>query len=52
MNGTRHKMVIYKPLKFEKDVSIENITDDLNNLLEEMIIKKPEYWIWSHNRWK
>ena len=52
MNGTRHKMVIYKPLKFEKDVSIENITNDLNNLLEKMIIKKPEYWIWSHNRWK
>ena len=25
---------------------------DLNNLLEKMILKNPEQWIWSHNRWK
>ena len=26
--------------------------DDLNIILEKMILKKPEQWIWSHNRWK
>ena len=32
--------------------SIQNITDQLNIVLEKMIIKRPEQWIWSHNRWK
>ena len=32
--------------------TIENITENLNLVLEKMILKKPEQWIWSHNRWK
>ena len=46
------KITIEKPLIFEKDASIQFITDELNKILEGMIIKKPEQWIWSHNRWK
>ena len=45
-------MTVYKPIVFEKDLSIENITQELNYKLEKMIIKNPEQWIWSHNRWK
>ena len=36
----------------DKYKSIENITDELNLELEKLILKKPEQWIWSHNRWK
>ena len=43
---------IMKPLKFDNDQSIENITLKLNQILEKMIIKNPHQWIWSHNRWK
>ena len=43
---------IMKPLKFDNDQSIENITLTLNQVLEKMIIKNPHQWIWSHNRWK
>ena len=43
---------INKPINFQKETSIKNITDDLNKILEEMILNKPEQWIWSHNRWK
>ena len=43
---------IMKPLNFDNDQSIENITLKLNQLLEKMIIKNPHQWIWSHNRWK
>ncbi len=43
---------IMEPLNFEKDQSIENITLKLNQSLEKMIIKNPQQWIWSHNRWK
>ena len=32
--------------------SVESITLDLNKILEKMIIKNPEQWIWTHNRWK
>ena len=28
------------------------LTRKLNNILEEMIKKKPNQWIWTHNRWK
>ena len=28
------------------------ITDKCNHLLEQQIIENPEYWLWSHKRWK
>ena len=52
LNKSSFKMTVYKPIVFEKDLSIENITQELNYKLEKMIIKNPEQWIWSHNRWK
>ena len=46
------KLTVGKPITFSKNVSIQSVTDELNSILEKMIIKKPEYWIWTHNRWK
>jgi len=46
------KLTIHKPLEYKNDQSIESITLDLNYLLEKFILKNPEQWIWSHNRWK
>ena len=40
------------PLNFSNNESIHDITLKLNKILENMIIKKPEQWIWTHNRWK
>ena len=48
----KFKMTVYKPLSFQENESIENITNKLNRILEKMILKNPNYWIWSHNRWK
>jgi len=28
------------------------ITNKVIKTLEDSIVKKPEYWLWSHNRWK
>tara|TARA_B100000700_G_C15038902_1_gene854186 strand:+ start:451 stop:1314 length:864 start_codon:yes stop_codon:yes gene_type:complete len=39
-------------ISFDKNESIENITQKLNHWLEEKIKKNPAQWIWSHNRWK
>tara|TARA_B100000902_G_scaffold395536_1_gene454329 strand:- start:114 stop:974 length:861 start_codon:yes stop_codon:yes gene_type:complete len=52
IEGINFKIKIYKPLNFNEGSSVQNITDKLNQILETMIIKKPEQWIWSHNRWK
>ena len=46
------KITINKPIYFSENDTIENITDELNKILEVMIIKNPKQWIWSHNRWK
>ena len=46
------KITIIKPINFSKEDSVKYITLKLNQLLETMILKKPEQWIWSHNRWK
>ena len=42
----------FEPLKFSNDESVYDITLKLNKVLEKMILKKPEQWIWTHNRWK
>ena len=46
------KISINNPINFSKEDSVKNITLKLNQILETMILKKPEQWIWSHNRWK
>tara|TARA_A100000164_G_scaffold363823_1_gene381290 strand:+ start:83 stop:943 length:861 start_codon:yes stop_codon:yes gene_type:complete len=46
------KLEVLNPIKFDKTQNIESITIQLNKILEEMIKKNPEQWIWSHNRWK
>ena len=49
---TNFELTIYNPIEYSSDETIESITSNLNNLLEEMILKNPDQWIWSHNRWK
>ncbi len=46
------KIIINQPLKIDKSGSVEEITEKLNNNLENMIRNKPDQWIWTHNRWK
>jgi len=52
INKINFKITINKPLDYSNDKSIEDITLDLNRVIEEMILKNPDQWIWSHNRWK
>ena len=51
-NNKSFKINFQNQLEFTKDSSIETITTKLNKLLESMIVKNPDQWIWSHNRWK
>ena len=52
IKGLKFKITINQPLFFSKDTSHQEITDNLNQILEKFILTKPENWIWSHNRWK
>ena len=33
-------------------LSSKNVTKEYTKLLEKTIKNKPQYWLWSHNRWK
>ena len=52
IKGLNFKITVKKPIFFSNLKSVKDITDELNLELEKMVIKKPENWIWSHNRWK
>ena len=46
------KIYISKPIKVSKTKSISEITEFLNDVLEKMILKNVDQWIWTHDRWK
>ena len=46
------KIYFEKPLRFDSNLSSQQITNELNKILEKMILKNPDQWIWSHDRWK
>tara|TARA_Y100000992_G_scaffold157732_1_gene105555 strand:+ start:2340 stop:3194 length:855 start_codon:yes stop_codon:yes gene_type:complete len=52
IKGNSFKLKINDAIKFGKEDTTESITLKLNKILETMIRKKPEEWIWTHNRWK
>ncbi len=41
-----------KPIKFNNESSIQEITSELNKVLEKMVLNNPNQWIFTHNRWK
>ena len=45
-------MEIYKPIDFSNNKDKLFITNELNKILENMIVKNPNQWIWTHDRWK
>ena len=52
INDLKFKITINQPISFAQDTNQQEITDNLNKILEKFILSKPENWIWSHNRWK
>jgi len=45
-------------IEFQKEINSKkfknkiDLTRELNNILEKMITRNPNQWIWTHNRWK
>ena len=46
------KMYVSQPILINSKKSNEEISIHLNKILEKMILKNPDQWIWSHDRWK
>ena len=49
---TKFKLTINDPIKFNNNLSVDEITLELNKILEKMILKNPSQWIMTHDRWK
>ena len=46
------KMYVSKPIKINKSTNIYEITKFLSLVLEKMILRNVDQWIWTHDRWK
>tara|TARA_Y100000591_G_scaffold6956_1_gene5541 strand:- start:121 stop:981 length:861 start_codon:yes stop_codon:yes gene_type:complete len=46
------KMFVSEPIKIGNNKSIKEITEHLNKILEKMVLKNIDQWIWTHDRWK
>ena len=56
IEGVSFEMTVHQPYEVSKtgddEQDTKNITLKINQIVEKMIIKNPEQWLWSHNRWK
>ena len=46
------KMKVYEPINTSNFKNKSELTKKLNQILENMILKNPNQWIWTHDRWK
>ncbi len=52
INKHNFKISFKNPIKFDDRYSTKEISLELNKILEKMILKNPDQWIWTHDRWK
>ncbi len=52
LNNYYFKMYVSKPIKVSSTKSQNEVSSFINEILEKMILKNPDQWIWTHNRWK
>lgn len=52
LNNDKFKITVHDIIEFDNAHNIETITFRLNKILENMILKNPAQWIWTHDRWK
>ncbi|MBD1150476.1 lysophospholipid acyltransferase family protein [Pelagibacterales bacterium SAG-MED29] len=51
-NSNLFKMKVYEPIKPSNFKDTSEVSEKLNKIIENMIIKNPNQWIWTHDRWK
>ena len=51
-SNSSFEMKIHDPIQIRQSMQKLEVTEKLNKILENMIRKNPNQWIWTHNRWK
>ena len=51
-NDNNFKIKFLPPIDSSKFKDKYELTNNLNKELEKMLVKNPNQWIWTHNRWK
>ena len=51
-NESSFFMEVHDPIKTSDLKNKNEISLKLNLILEQMILRNPKQWIWTHNRWK
>lgn len=52
LNNDKFKITVHDIIEFDNAHNVETITFKLNKILENMVLKNPAQWIWTHDRWK
>jgi KDO2-lipid IV(A) lauroyltransferase len=51
-NGPVHEMVFLPELIYSQSDTIEQISQRQNDIIEGIIRKHPDHWLWMHRKWK
>ena len=51
-DNNNFRIEFYNEIKSSEYNNKIKLTEKLNNVLESMIAKNPNQWIWTHNRWR
>jgi Kdo2-lipid IVA lauroyltransferase/acyltransferase len=50
--NNKFKLEFYNEIKSKNFQNKIELTKKLNEIIEKMIVRNPNQWIWTHNRWK
>jgi KDO2-lipid IV(A) lauroyltransferase len=51
-NGASHELTFLPELEYSPGDSVIAITQRQNDIIEKMIRRHPDHWLWMHRRWK
>ena len=51
-NKNKFKIEFYEEIKSKNFNNKSDLSKKLNDILENMVLKNPDQWIWTHDRWK
>ncbi len=47
-----HRLVFLPPLQWSPDDTVESFTLRQNLVIEKMIRRRPDHWLWMHRKWR
>ncbi len=51
-NDDFFKMRVHEPIKSSNFKNKFEVSEKLNDIIQNMIVRNPNQWIWTHDRWK